>query len=236
MSLDRLSKVFSLCDDGDGRLSLNELLHFAERGRQSLALKDTQVAMEEMDLDSDGVVSFEEIHGGSDLEPIDEEDRKELEQRLLEDRRLFDAAGGAKEALTVSELRSLLYPETDKVVLRLVAESALKRKDLDKDGELSLQEFWEGDVTAGGPDGHQEEEATFKLLDKDGSGRLSVVELMDWESGVHHTQVAFKELLRMCDDDLDGSIDLGELTAHHQQISNTDAAYHLLEWAEHYEL
>ncbi|CAK9001781.1 unnamed protein product, partial [Durusdinium trenchii] len=130
---------------------------------------------EEMDLDSDGVVSFEEIHGGSDLEPIDEEDRKELEQRLLEDRRLFDAAGGAKE-----------------VVLRLVAESALKRKDLDKDGELSLQEFWEGDVTAGGPDGHQEEEATFKLLDKDGSGRLSVVELMDWESGVHHTQVAFK--------------------------------------------
>eukprot|EP00913_Durusdinium_trenchii_P010656 g9996.t1 len=80
-----------------------------------------------MDLDSDGVVSFEEIHGGSDLEPIDEEDRKE--QRLLEDRRLFDAAGGAKEALTVSELRSLLYPETDKVVLRLVAESALKRKE-----------------------------------------------------------------------------------------------------------
>ena len=47
LSLDRLSKVFSLCDDGDGRLSLNELLHFAERGRQSLALKDTQVAMEE---------------------------------------------------------------------------------------------------------------------------------------------------------------------------------------------
>ncbi|CAK9001785.1 unnamed protein product, partial [Durusdinium trenchii] len=80
----------------------------------------------------------------------------------------------------------------EQVVLRLVAESALKRKDLDKDGELSLQEFWEGDVTAGGPDGHQEEEATFKLLDKDGSGRLSVVELMDWESGVHHTQVAFK--------------------------------------------
>lgn len=33
-----------------------------------------------MDLDSDGVVSFEEIHGGSDLEPIDEEDRKELER------------------------------------------------------------------------------------------------------------------------------------------------------------
>ena len=54
-------------------------------------------------------------------------------------------------------------------MLRLVAEGSLRRKDSDGDGELTLEEFWEGDV-AGPAD--EEQDTSFKLLDSDGDGAL----------------------------------------------------------------
>eukprot|EP00434_Breviolum_minutum_P004371 symbB.v1.2.003850.t1/scaffold213.1/size264521/5 len=188
-----------------------------------------------MDENGDGFVTFDELHG-AEVEAIDDEDRNEMEQRTAEDRQLFVAGDEDQDGrLTPMELRQVLYPETHEAVLRLVAEHSLRRKDLDGDGQLSMAEFWEGDM-APGNDENGEETATFQTLDKDGNGYLSVEELMHWESGVHHTEVALKELLRLCDSDKDGALSLDELTAQHQQLAHTDAAYHFLEWAEHHEL
>jgi Ca2+-binding EF-hand superfamily protein len=121
--------------------------------------------------------------------------------------------------------------------MRMTAQGSMKRKDLDGDGELSLQEFWEGDVAmaeTGQP--RAEEEGTFKTLDADGNGRLSVEELMAWESGSHHTKVAMQELISVCDADADGLVTREELLAQHTKLAGTDSAYHFLEWAEHHEL
>lgn len=235
LSVSRLASLFGQLDgDGDGQASPLELLRAAEAARLGLATKDVEVALEEMDRNRDGWVTFEELHEG-EVEPIDDDDRRDMEKRRTEDLQLFKAADvDADGRLTPAELRAVLYPETQQELLRLVAEHALKRKDLDGDGQLTLSEFWEGDVAPN--EEPQEEGATFRRLDRDQNGHLNVEELMDWESGAHHTQVAFEELLRMCDDNGDGQLSLEELTGHHQQLSNTDAAYHFLEWAEHYEL
>ena len=74
-------------------------------------------------------------------------------------------------------------------VLRLVAQGSLRRKDSDQDGALSFEEFWEGDAA------DEEQQGSFQLLDRDGDGSLSAVELMDWESGLHHTELAFQDVL-----------------------------------------
>lgn len=102
-----MALLVARCDDGDGLLRLRELHACAEAARLGLATKDTTVAMEEMDLNGDGHVSFRELHMAGE-EPLEELE----EERLEEEQRLFEAADDGDGRLDAKELRALLYPET----------------------------------------------------------------------------------------------------------------------------
>merc|ERR1712146_103051 len=80
--------------------------------------------------------------------------------------------------LDAKEVPAVFYPEIDDELLNVAAAFTHKQKDTDGSGLLTPKEFWEGD----GIDGQdiaitQEEEASFRKLDKDGDGLLSVAEI-----------------------------------------------------------
>merc|ERR1712048_10278 len=104
------------------------------------------------------------------------------------------------------------YPETKDAVLDITSRATLKQKDTDGDGQLTSKEFWEGDAL----DGEDipisdEEEADFRKLDIDGSGKLNLAELKAWESGLFHTEEAMKKLIEIADKDSDNHVTADEL-------------------------
>ncbi|CAE8586498.1 unnamed protein product [Polarella glacialis] len=240
LTQDQFNKMHGLVDSNkDGKISLEELLKFSEATRKVIAGKDIMNVIEELDTNKDGQLSIQEIMATDDVEGEGDEDQKlEAANRVDDEKRRFQIADVNRDGqLDQQELPALFYPETSDEMLNVVAESSLKSKDKDGDGLLTLMEFWEGDV-AGSEDNTvaDEEQAEFKALDKDGSGKLDVEELKAWESGRHHTEDAMRQLIRHTDKDGDAHITAAELGDARESISGTDAAYHFLEWAEHHEL
>lgn len=229
-----IHKKFDL--NSDSKASMAELLEFAEGMRREMAKKDVGTIMEEMDLDKDGKLSLEELLKDMDMQSDDESEHEEMKERKELETTKFKAADkDGNGELSVEELPAMFYPENDDAVLSIMAEAAMKQKDKDSDGKLSLNEFLEnseGDGNEIGP----EEQAEFKKLDKDGNDFLNMDELKAWESGKFHTEESLRMLFDVADKNKDGHITIAELEESKDAISESDAQYHLMEWVEHHEL
>lgn len=225
--------------NADGRASMAEVLEYAHNMRLLIAKKDIHTILDEMDTDRDGKLNLEELlkdmdqqSEGSDEDAKEMQARKDIEGQKF---KLADSNGDGK--LDVDELPALFYPETHEGVLELTAKVTLQQKDVNKDGQLTSKEFWEGDSADGEEIAISEEEkADFEKLDKDKNGKLDLKELTAWESGKFHTEEALKKLFELADKDSDMHVSATELENAREQIAGTDAQYHLMEWAEHHEL
>merc|ERR1711934_724022 len=160
---------------------MQEIIEYSHNMRKVIAKKDISTVIDEMDTDKDGKLSLMELL--KDMEQWGEEgeeDKAQAAQRKELETAKFHAADSDKNGyLDSTELPALFYPETHDGVLELTAASTLKAKDTNGDGQLTPKEFWEGD----GVDGadlpvSDEAQADFSKLDVDGSGALSVQELM----------------------------------------------------------
>jgi len=240
LSAEQMQGIHQKMDaNGDGRASMVEVLAFSDSMRRHIAAKDVKTVLDEMDLDKDGRLSVEELIKDMDMWSDDEEeDRRESAMRKEVETAKFGVADKDKDGLLdVEELPALFYPETHEGVLDLTAKQTLQQKDLDGDGLLTLQEFWEGDALEGEEMTITEDEREdFQKLDTDRSGRLDLPELKMWESGRFHTEEAMKTLFELADRDSDMHVTAEELGSAREQIAGSDAQYHLMEWAEHYEL
>lgn len=225
--------------NGNGKVSLEEIMTFSDQMRKVIAAKDIGTLLEEMDIDKDGKLSLDELM--KDMEQWgdgDEEDQKDKEERMAVEKLKFKVADSDGDGfLSNTELPALFYPETHDGVLDITAKSALKSKDRNGDGKLTSKEFWEGDVVDGEDlEISEEEQADFKHLDKNGDGFLDLQEIKAWESGRFHTEQAMKKMFELADKDSDMHLSADELDKAREQIAGTDAQYHLMEWAEHHEL
>lgn len=186
-----------------------------------------------MDENKDGKLGFNEIHITDASDYSDAQEKKQVEEGGIREKAKFDAADIDRDGtLSKEEAAGLFYPEQNEQVLKVVAEQSFNEKDTDKDGSISPKEFWaeeDGDV-------QEQEMKEFKLLDTNSDSKLSMQELMPWESGVHHTKTAMDSLIATVDKNSDGHITADELTAARESLTGTDAGYHFLEWAEHHEL
>lgn len=228
--------------DGDGKISMVEVLDFSRSIRLAIAKKDVSTIVDEMDGDRDGKLSLEELlkdieTWADDGEPGSENNAEAHSRKELETQKFKLADRNGDGFLDMEELPAVFYPETHEGVLHLAAGHTHKRKDTDGNGQLSPREFWEGD----GVDGQElaiskEEDADFARLDTDGSGALSVEELKIWESGNFHTEDAMRKLFELADKDNDMHATADELDQVREAIAGSDAQYHLMEWVEHYEL
>jgi len=224
--------------NGDGKTSVQEILEFAADMRSRIAASDVGVVMEEMDLNKDGVLDFEELVRDFEQwsEGEDESAEVHASKRALEKAKFVAADLNGDRVLNLKELPGLLYPETNERVMELVTRSVMQEKDTDQDGQLSPEEFWGTEGADQDLAITEEENIDFRRLDADGNGKLSVQELKTWESGSFHTEDAMKKLFDIADKDSDMHVSAAELESAREAISGTDAQYHLLEWAEHFEL
>ncbi|CAE7768498.1 RCN3 [Symbiodinium sp. CCMP2592] len=225
--------------NGDGKVSLSEVLEFAKHMSKAIAGKDVSAILDEIDTDKDGKLSLQEhlndLHSQAD--GGDEEELKELERRKAIETEKFLAADEDKDqALNAKEVASLFYPETNPAVLDVVVRDTMKMKDADGDGVLTPKEFWEFGEEDLEDQLSEEEVSDFKKLDKDGNGVLNLEELKAWESGVFHTEAAMVRLLQIADKDGDMMATADELENAREELASSDAQYHLIEWAEHHEL
>jgi len=226
--------------DGNGRISLQETLKYATDVGRKIAGKDVGAILDEIDTSKDGKLSLEEHMSDirNQADGGDEEEMKELEQRIAVEKAKFHAAdSNGNNELDVQELTSLFYPETHDGVLAVTVAETLRQKDKNGDGKLTEHEFWEAEP-ADGDDGQltEEEHVDFAKLDHDGDKHLSLDEMRGWESGKFHTEQAMKKLFEVADTNSDMHLSVEELVAAREQIAVSDAQYHLIEWAEHHEL
>jgi len=230
-----LKKMHDKMDsNSDGKVSMDEVLKFATGMRHSIAQKDIGMVMESMDTDKSGKLSLEEVIKGTfdfEQEGATHESLGEIPQQKELEAEKFKAADTDHDGqLDVHELPGLFYPETNDKVLDLIVADILKRKDKDGDGSLSVHEFW-------GAEDKEKIEATeqtdFEKFDTDQSGKLSLAELKEWESGRFQTGHAMKKLFEVADKDGDMHVSVDELGQAGDEIVGTDAHYHMMEWSEH---
>jgi len=240
LTVEQMRAMHSKLDgDGDGRASMAEVLDYAHKMRVMIAKKDIHTILNEMDTDRDGKLNLEELLKDMDMqsEGSDEDAKEIMEKKETESQKFNLADNNGDGKLDVDELPSLFYPETHQGVLELTAKVTLTQKDMNKDGQLTAKEFWEGDSLDGEETAISEEEtADFEKLDTDRNGKLDLNELTAWESGRFHTEEALKKLFELADKDSDMHVTADELANSREQIAGSDAQYHLMEWAEHHEL
>jgi len=222
----------------DGKVSLSEMMAYSAAMRKEIAAKDISAVLDEMDLDKDGRLSVDElIQDMQQWGEETEEDKNEKTWRIEAEKEKFNAADSDRDGyLDSEELPGLFYPETHDGVLALTTMLALKLKDKDQDGKLSLNEFWEEDPINDDFKITEEEKADFVKLDKNRDGFLDLEELKHWESGNFHTEEAMKQLFELADKDNDMHVTADEMDSAKLHIAGSDAQYHLMEWAEHKEL
>merc|ERR1719401_3197547 len=184
-----------------------------------------------MDEDKNGKVGVDEfIKGMYETEGISDEGGEPGEiphQKELEREKFKKADLDGDGNLDADELPGLFYPETNEGVLDVIVADSIKQKDKDGDGMLTVKEFFDTEEPS------PEEERDFKSYDADASGKLSLAEVKEWESGRLQMAHSMSKLFEAADKDGDKHITADEVGKVNADIVGSDAYYHMSEWASH---
>jgi len=250
LKLEQMERLHTKMDaNGDGKLSMPEILEFWKNTRQGIDRKSEKTGgsnhMEMMDRNRDGKVSLAEFVSKEAEEWVMDRAEKERESifKELEAAKFKAADRNSDGFLDEVELPDAIYGETHDEIVAIMATQDLKRKDLNGDGELDAKEFYEvnGAHAAGDIEQRESEDwkdlmAEFAKLDLDRNGKLNREELVAWESGAFYTASDMREVFEVADDNKDSHVSLEELHKHLPELAGSEAANHLNEWAEHHEL
>jgi len=210
--------------DKDKLVTPGEMLLFYFRAADFMSKIDLSF-LTEIDHNKDGKLSLKEHLADLD-ETGNDEHKAQVEEWKRTETAKFQAADRDKDGvLAEDEIRGLFFPETHTDVLSVVVAEAMKEKDKDQDGKLSLLEFWMGvdELT-------DEDRADFTLLDKDENGFIDSKELGAWESGQHYSERTINLIFKLADKDGDKQLTVDEFTAAAEKFVGTEAHYHLQEW------
>jgi len=231
--------------DGDGKLSLKEVIEFNGLIFKDMAAKaSANMESEGYDTDKDGKVSFEEMmnmfQDDSDTSLLSDDGKKAHEEQQRREKQQtkekFEAADTNKDGkLDKNELGHFDHPQASPDVLKALVKAQVKRKDQDGDGKLDSKEYFaDEDMTGYGNE--EEIKKAFSKIDVDGDGKLSEEELYMEETGEHHVLSAFKALLADADTDKDSHLSLDEFHKHMPLIAEHEAAVHIHDWMLHHEI
>lgn len=249
--------------DGDGKVSVAEVLSFSEATRKSIAVRImSDHVLPDLDKDGDGKLSWNEYLG---VDEKTQDVEKELHAPLLpEMRRKFLVADENEDGLLEAhEARGLFHPETNEKIMRVEVSETFSRQDADKNGKLSREEWMnqhppsvggaasdEEDIKASmedmpsemppneGEESTNDDDESFEEVDADKDGELTEEELFRWQMDQYSVEEAVDQLYELADKNGDGQITAEELHAAGGVLARNASGphYHLFEWAEHHEL
>jgi len=216
-------------ENGNGKVSLAEVTDFAHKMRRALAKAEMDEVMKDMDADKDGKLSWPEFLGDAGEVPEEEQNDKHSQFKDLD--------LNNDQALELNELAQMYHHHINDKVETDLTNLAMKDKDLDKNGALSLREFFlhlqvEGEDPV---EIEAEDQELFKQLDTDNSGSLTLKELKAWESGSHQAEMAAKKLFEKADKNKDNVLTAEEMADVRQELADDkdyEPQMYLSQWAE----
>lgn len=235
----------------DKKVSTEELLHFAEQLhwntslRQSVSATENEMALK--DESSDGFVSLEE-HLSATVSGLSETAEK---TRVDETAKFKAADTNGDGKLTVSEMHSLVAPETHVGVMDLVLSHSLRDADSDNSGKVSLDEFRNSGLAHKGlrplhetDDGFiaddqsldeldKSTQQVFTRLDTNGDKHLDKDELRDLMSGKIQRENVIHHVVSTLDSDNDKHVDVDELIKGKNNVQDSEIQDYLIMWASH---
>jgi len=235
--------------NGDGRLSLNEVIEFSRLTSKDMEEVSSDGSMEQYDTNKDGKVTWKEVMRSVSENTIDtsgfievdkktfmEQDRYFTQQR--KDR--FEAVDQDKDGRLDSKEFAYFHSPVESLppdVLKALVMASVKHNDRNGDGKLDSKEYFSFMQSREYEHEEKTEEITekaFAWLDVDGDGKLSVEELYRQESGEINMTSAFKDLFADADTDKDSHLSLDEFHKHMPLMTETPAGSYIAKWMHHY--
>lgn len=234
LSGDQIKELFKKMDgNANGKVSLAEVTDFAHKMRRVMAKMELNDVLKPKDTNKDGKLTFAEFLGNPG--DVAEERQNEMQNEFKE----LDINGDT--FVDGDEMAAVFHHHVNEKVEHTLTNMAMKDKDVDKNGALTLKEFYHHlqseDEEAEEAEISPEEKDTFNKLDIDGSGSLTLKELKAWESGSHQAEEAVKKLFEHADKDNDNVLTAEEIdNARHTLAKDhdVDAQMYLMQWAENH--
>eukprot|EP00927_Polykrikos_kofoidii_P079604 TRINITY_DN76395_c0_g1_i1.p1 TRINITY_DN76395_c0_g1~~TRINITY_DN76395_c0_g1_i1.p1 ORF type:complete len:296 (+),score=61.84 TRINITY_DN76395_c0_g1_i1:39-926(+) len=222
--------------DKDGNLTYQEAVTFVDATNPEIEKKEMRHILASIDSSMDGKVSLTEYlddirkahseHGdGSD----------EVLRDILEvsSAHFIVSDADKNDHLDEQELKGLYFADsTSDGVPNIALQQAFSRKDVDEDGKLTLNEFWDG--RGANEDLLDREVADFAALDTSKDDFLDVHEFRVWEMGLFHVREAMASLFEIADKNNDMHVTKQELSNAREALADSSAQFHLLQLAVHH--
>jgi Ca2+-binding EF-hand superfamily protein len=229
--------------DKDGRLSLSEMVQYAQQRHFQSAQDGAKDILLSVDRNHDNKLSLKEVSEEWDLllqadyadllnstNATDVELAKtEIEKTKELEKKKFETADKDKDGLlNMTEITAMFYPETDPDTMEVYIQDLIDQHDHDGNGKIGLKELDPGNSShpAGAIDTHHD----FHSLDQDGDGHLDMEELKPWTDGTFSWHKLLSKVLNLADHNSDDHVTLDELR-------KTSEAHKFIEdWGLHKEL
>jgi len=234
LSTEQIKELFKKMDgNGNGKVSLAEVNDFAHKMRRTMAKMELNDILKPKDTNKDGKLTFAEFLGNPGDVP--EERQNEMQNEFKE----LDINGD--KFVDGDEMAAVFHHHVNEKVEHTLTNMAMKDKDLDKNGALTLKEFYNHlqseDEESEEVEISAEDKDTFNKLDVDGSGSLTLKELKAWESGSHQAEEAVRKLFKHADKDNDNVLTAEEIDGARHTLAkdgDADAQMYLTQWAENH--
>jgi len=234
LSVPEMRSLYRRVDaDGDGAMSLQEMLEFS--ARLEAKMDASQFSVSELDSSKDGKLSLDEVlQDNPDLNDFFglqlQAQPQEAEMALR--RLVFSSADqDADGLLSEGELDLFFSPSN---LHKALSETSLRKKDKDGNQRLTILEFFTEPgseyIVESEEELSRQDIISFRELDRDSSDDLDVEELQVWESGHFATKAELQQLMAAADADQNGDVSVEEFVAAREQIDGSNAMFHLLEW------
>jgi len=155
-------------------------------------------------------------------------DTKSILEMVSGEQRRWKAADQDQDgSLNIVEFQSFLHPETDRRMEEVVLSEIMEDMDLDLDQRISLEEYITDMVSQQEEESSRESErVNFRdNIDLDQNGYLDRAEVRSWLMPVQYDYARGEAefLIKVSDDDKDGSLTAREITDHYTQFTGSQA-------------
>lgn len=213
---EQMGKLFKKMDaDKNHKVTLAEISAFGHHMRRGIAKIELDAIMKPKDTNKDGKLSLPEFLGTDSADTSKQKPTEERRKEMVIEFNELDK--NSDTFVDIDELASLFQHHTNEKVEATLTDAAMTQKDTNKDGALSLDEFYAHVTSEGmetgefGADDQEsepneisaEDKDIFDSLDTDMSGTLSLEELMAWETGSHQSETAMKNVFKHADKNKD---------------------------------